>query len=276
MANIMRVGGGAGGGGLTFNVVGGTTLPNSPKENTVWVNTSTAIENVYAQVYAPANPVSGDVWINTHVTLDAYGNPIVSDTLTMTVSESPIIRISAKSGQQWDGSAWKKCSTRVYKNGAWSPDVLVILMDGVWGSLGQPTKAFKNADHTSISSMLSFSYVDGYMFVKAIYNGADLYRLYITTPIDVSPYNTMMVVGYSVSSLVYGWAFLNSTIKGSSSTTDDDYSASQIKGGTATSPVTLTTDISSANGQMYFGVGIKSNGSSGYPQAHFREIVLSV
>ena len=32
-----------GGGGLNLKVVGGTTQPTNPRENTIWVNTTTAI-----------------------------------------------------------------------------------------------------------------------------------------------------------------------------------------------------------------------------------------
>ena len=42
MIGRTNAGGGAGG-GLNFKVVGGTSAPASPKENTIWVNTSTAI-----------------------------------------------------------------------------------------------------------------------------------------------------------------------------------------------------------------------------------------
>ena len=36
---------GGGGGGLNFKIVGGTTEPTSPKENTIWVNTGNKISN---------------------------------------------------------------------------------------------------------------------------------------------------------------------------------------------------------------------------------------
>jgi len=274
MATIIRVGGGAGG-GLAFTVVGGTTIPSSPSENTVWVKTSTAIKNVYAQVYAPANPVAGDVWINTYVNLDAEGNAIVSDALTMTISESPFIRISAKSGKQWNGSSWKTCPTRVYKNGAWSPDTLIILMDGVWGLLGEPTILYRSTSKQSDTTKMPMTYENGYMYIKSSVTGKFYYRLYIETPIDVAPYNTMTAVGYSPDSVFYGWAFLNATIKGSSSHNDDDYLAGYINNGSATNPVTATADISSANGQMYFGVGLYPSESNRATQCYFREITLS-
>lgn len=278
-AFIVRRGGGSSSSSnaLVFDVVGGTTIPSSPKENTVWVNTSTAINNVYAQVYAPANPVAGDVWINTHVTLDANGNPIVSDALTMTVYESPLIRISAKSGQQWDGSAWVKLPTRVYKNGAWSPDVLVVIMDGEWGQLGQPTKGYKGSTAlTNITATGGFTltYSDGYMYIRAKTSSSNASRtdlLYYESPIDVSPYNNMTVVGYTSDSLSNMYVLLNSTIKYVTDTTAE-YATARIKN----TLTTATADISSATGQKYLGLGMYVGGSSKYPNGYFREVTLSV
>ena len=273
MANIIRVGGGAGG-GLLFTVVGGTTIPSSPKENTVWVNTSTTIKNVYAQVYEPTNPVSGDVWINTHVTLDSNGVPIVSDALTMAVSESPLIRISAKSGQQWDGSAWKKLPTRVYKNNAWSPDVLVILMDGEWGQLGEPTKGYRGSGSSTFVGTFNTSYVDGYRKISGKSASASSYLYYLAyyeISINVSAYNNLTVVGYSADSSNSMYAFLHPEIK---YVTDSnaEYKTERIKN----TLTTATADISSAVGQKYLGLGLYVNATSKYPSGYFREVTLSI
>lgn len=53
MAIIMRVGGG-GGGGLDLTVVGGTTQPENPKNNTLWINTDVAFEEVHL---GPTQPI---------------------------------------------------------------------------------------------------------------------------------------------------------------------------------------------------------------------------
>lgn len=53
MPNIIRVGGG-GGGGLDLTVVGGTTQPENPKNNTLWVNTDVAFEEVHL---GPTQPI---------------------------------------------------------------------------------------------------------------------------------------------------------------------------------------------------------------------------
>ena len=62
---IFNLTGGAGGGGIDIEVVGGTNQPASPKENTIWVNTDAEIGAVTLAPNAPENPEVGDVWINT-------------------------------------------------------------------------------------------------------------------------------------------------------------------------------------------------------------------
>jgi hypothetical protein len=269
MATIIRVGGGAGG-GLVFTVVGGTTLPSSPSENTVWVNTSTAINNVYAQVFEPTSPAVGDVWINTWVNLDSEGKPLVSDVLTMTVSESPLIRISARSGQQWDGSEWKTLTTRVYKNGAWSPDVFIIIMDGEWGNLGQPTKWFKSNTTLNSAAGVTFTHENGYIKAGFSTSGAATLRLYIETPINVTPYNTLTVKGYTPDATHYEmWALVNYELEGYASIGSEDYLTERIK---SASVITASADISSAEGNAYAGIGIRSTASGYKPTGYFLEV----
>ena len=57
--------GGCGSGGLNFKVVGGTSQPTNPKENTIWVNTSTTITGYVFSAAEPAAPEEGMVWITT-------------------------------------------------------------------------------------------------------------------------------------------------------------------------------------------------------------------
>ena len=264
---------GSSGGGIEFTVVGGTTLPSSPTENTVWVKTSTAINNVYVQINEPTSPAVGDVWVDTWVALDGDGNPLIADEYNMTISESPFIRISAKSGHQWNGAAWTQLPTRVYKNGAWSPDALIILMCGAWGALGAPTKTFRNgSEYGSPSTYLSFENGD------LCYQGGTstyTYRAYIETPINVGLYNKMVATLY-VPSYGKGWVFLNTEIKSGTTSYAETYKSEVIETGTAASPIEQNIDISSATGTMYFGLGLNGSSSSKKPVCYFREITLTV
>lgn len=48
---------------LNFEIVGGTSQPSNPKENTIWVNTSTDITSWVFSTKQPENPDNGMVWI---------------------------------------------------------------------------------------------------------------------------------------------------------------------------------------------------------------------
>ena len=51
--------GGGGIAGLNFKVVGGTTQPTNPKENTIWVNTNTDITSWVFSAGQPESPTEG-------------------------------------------------------------------------------------------------------------------------------------------------------------------------------------------------------------------------
>lgn len=53
------------GGGLNFRVIGGTTAPYNPRENTIWVNTDTEITSWIFSATQPETATEGLVWIHT-------------------------------------------------------------------------------------------------------------------------------------------------------------------------------------------------------------------
>ena len=65
-----------GAGGLNFKVVGGTTRPADPEENTIWVNTDIPITDVIISNAKPVEWEYGMVWIKTG--LYSYGHLNVS------------------------------------------------------------------------------------------------------------------------------------------------------------------------------------------------------
>lgn len=102
-----------GGAGLNFSVVGGTVQPASPKENTVWINTSAAVNGYVFSPTEPENPAEGMVWITT------------------------------ASGGELGFSATKKNSVMIYPfavqqylAGEWVPGEGMIYQDGTWKYLG--------------------------------------------------------------------------------------------------------------------------------------------
>ena len=50
---------------LNFNIIGGMDVPNNPKENTIWIKTSSIFNNWCVSLNEPNNLSNGDIWIHT-------------------------------------------------------------------------------------------------------------------------------------------------------------------------------------------------------------------
>lgn len=92
-----------GGANLNFKVVGGTTKPTNPKENTLWVNTDTAIERWEFSATQPSG-IQGLVWFKTA----NFGN------CSFNVLKKNNVTINPVSCQQYIGSAWVNKEFELY------------------------------------------------------------------------------------------------------------------------------------------------------------------
>ena len=104
---ITRRGGGSA--NLNFEVVGGTTQPTSPKENTIWVNTSTAITSWVFSIEQPTSPAAGMVWFATATSSSAAFNALKKNTL----------QVLPQAAKQYISGAWVNKTATTYQNGAW-------------------------------------------------------------------------------------------------------------------------------------------------------------
>ena len=93
---------------LKLNVVGGTTQPSSPKPNTVWINTSTALAKLALQATAPTAIdgqalVPGDIWLQT----------VIASNVHVIVAHKGLAYYV---GYAWmySGSAWARATARYY------------------------------------------------------------------------------------------------------------------------------------------------------------------
>lgn len=104
---IYVLGGGAGG-SLNYKIT--NTLSDTAAENTIYVNTTTAIKQAYFQVSAPTENLStGDVWFAT-----GTRSPVA-----MNVVKKGGVYLYPSACQQWNGSAWVSCTAKTFLNGAW-------------------------------------------------------------------------------------------------------------------------------------------------------------
>lgn len=93
---------------LNFDVVGGTSQPINPKENTIWVNTSKTITDWVFSATQPSAK-SGRVWIST-----GTFSPIEFNAL-----KKNGIQVYPISAKQYISGAWVDKTTESYQNGIW-------------------------------------------------------------------------------------------------------------------------------------------------------------
>ena len=107
--NIFNVYGSYEGVELNFEVVGGTTQPSSASENTIWVNTSTAITSWIFSATQPTSPSAGMVWIRTGSSSSVDFNALKNNTL----------KVYPMSAKQYIGGTWIGTTMKLYQGGAW-------------------------------------------------------------------------------------------------------------------------------------------------------------
>lgn len=103
---------------LNFEVIGGTVQPESPKENTIWVNTDQEITgwSFSAEADKPETPDEGMLWFETTDVSDAKFNALKENA----------IQVYLLSSKQYIDGAWEPVDTKIYKSGEW-----VVSWDGV-------------------------------------------------------------------------------------------------------------------------------------------------
>lgn len=120
---------GGGGAGIDLTVVGGTTQPTSPEKNTIWVNTSTTIGNIYLQATEPTSPAEGDIWVMTGTKFAAG----VTDVVQMNVCDEPSTIISLVAVKQYISGAWVVQSDAFYDGSAWHDSTALLFSNGTFG-----------------------------------------------------------------------------------------------------------------------------------------------
>ena len=120
-AYIVRRGGG-GTGGLNFKIVGGTTRPGNPKENTIWVNTDIKIGKWTVSPTRPTSAIHGDVWVQSKNTGELVD-----------VLEKNSLIIGIVGIEQYVTDAWSIVPGGFFANNAWTEftiDYPIFIPDG--------------------------------------------------------------------------------------------------------------------------------------------------
>lgn len=93
---------------LNFKVVGGKSVPESPKENMIWVDTDTAITDWAFSAEQPT-AVPGRVWFHTDTTSAGEFNALKKNG----------IQVYPTFAKQYVKDAWEYVTAMTYQNGKW-------------------------------------------------------------------------------------------------------------------------------------------------------------
>lgn len=224
-----------GGAGLNLKVVGGTTQPTNPKENTVWVNTDTEITGYAFSATEPTNPVEGMVWIITGTTPEA----------AMNVDKKNTVMIYPLNCKQYVSGALVEKTAKTYQGGTW-----VEWWDGTLFNNGNEYTAITGG-FSAVGNYQTAENVDGYLHLLADYGK---FAAYLTeNAIDLTDFSklTGIVRGTSSTEKQFGIASAR-----------EAKMAAYTVFTTITSDTTVTLDISGYNGLYYVGfiTGYNNNG----------------
>lgn len=109
MGEVALEGFGSGSAGVNFKIVGGTTQPTTARENTIWVNTDTAISGWVFSATEPTEPAAGMVWLKT----GTYSN------VEFNALRKNGIQVYPLAAKQYIGSAWVEKTAYSYQGGSW-------------------------------------------------------------------------------------------------------------------------------------------------------------
>lgn len=169
-----------GGGNLNFEVVG-NPKPSNPKENTIWIDTSTEITGWSFNSRIPSVPSPGMVWIET--TLNGTElNALTEDEINLKISAS----------RQYDGSGnWLSKEIQIYQGGAWITPLGNVLYNagntydaitGGW-TMGYPMTEYQNGGSGSFQSD----------YITITNASSSAYGIYTEKSIDLTNYKSLHV-----------------------------------------------------------------------------------
>ena len=143
---------------LNFKVVGGTAQPNSPSENTIWVNTASPITSWVFSAGQPENPAEGMLWFTSSTTCNSPINAIKKNGLW----------VYPTACKQYANGEWLTKSAKVYQNGAWRDVRLPIAYMFNNGDLGESGGFQSSAGTLTVNSLITHKISSGnYAFVTS-------------------------------------------------------------------------------------------------------------
>ena len=242
--------GGGGGASLNFKVVGSTSAPASPKENTIWVNTSTEITSWVFSATEPETPAAGMVWISVGESSPVAFNALKKNNIT-------VYPLTAK---QYVSGAWVDKEAKSYQNGAWvdwwngelykNGDEYENITGG-W--IGTPKK------YDSASNAVEATITRGSTTITMKPNGDGGCLVHTANKIDLTNYSKLIFDGKVSGATAYA-SLANMRVW-------SDFGTYQTSNAVATASLQyhsngeVTLDVSKLTGSYYIGFGLHASGT---------------
>jgi len=242
---ITRRGGGP---GLELKVLGGTSQPTGAA-NTIWVNTSTAINGYAFSASQPASPVSGMVWFLVGA----------SSTAPMDLDKKNTVMVYPNACYQYVSGAWTAKTAMTYLGGKWVDwwNGQLYTPGNEWSAVtgGWVTKALKASSASSVSATAP-TVTKGSSDIYAANTGGGI--LYCANKIDLSRFSTITFKGsftrggsQGINCAAFCWTALGSYYA------YENVAASV--GLSAASGTELVLDVSGVSGSHYVGLGLTNS-----------------
>lgn len=201
---------------LNFEIVGGTTEPENPKENTIWVNTDVEITSYMFSVSEPESLIDGMVWISTSNDSSCKFNVL---------NENGIV-VCPMSAKQYINGEWVTVSCKSYINEEWK-DWGVYLFDYGFTGYAWQARGWKeaNAGNQAAIAPSVTQQSDGSLLLRMTGNGnlhmsGGVYEL--SSDINLSQFKTLHSEGVGVRVCNRGAAGISAGTIAATSDSDND------------------------------------------------------
>lgn len=251
----------SGGAGLNFKIVGGTTRPQNPRENTIWINTDTAIGEYQFSSTKPKTKADGsglqkgDVWIATQDESLVF--------LNVLKKQAVILRLGKV--LQYIDSDFELKAGKIYQSGQWKDieSSLILIDDG--NLLTEETGGVTLINFQSTAKELHEGFNSLKAYTKSNYTGYG--TLYFNLPIDLTSVSKITVkfctnstyfpIGFGVSAnKTTQWNNMSTKLApyGTEVLSSPNYALTTMN--------SYSLDTSNLTGSYYIGVGGVSNGNA--------------
>lgn len=141
---------------LNYSIIGGTTEPENPSENMIWVNTENEITSHKLSKYEPKNPVEGMVWIYLGDASNVHFH-------TLSMNERELDEVYPLSVKQYVSGAWADKTAKSYQGGAWADWVTYLYKNGdeclkLTGGWALSSNVERNSNPTLVKNATSMTF----------------------------------------------------------------------------------------------------------------------